>query len=130
MSSSSKDKSPVKMFDIGLLSCSRLYRISHSNPIQDNLTCLCLCLSTLTPKTTCKPGLLLNFCQDLIVLYCPGYTFPYLYDADQAIAQAYKAMCTPEFYIFDQNQQLAYHGRFDESRPKNDKPVTGVFHTC
>ncbi|KAK9821159.1 hypothetical protein WJX74_002456 [Apatococcus lobatus] len=55
-----------------------------------------------------------------------GYTFPYLYDADQAVAQAYKAMCTPEFYIFDQRQELAYHGRFDESRPKNDKPVTGA----
>ena len=58
-------------------------------------------------------------------LHAAGYTFPYLYDADQSVAQAYKAMCTPEFYIFDQRQELAYHGRFDESRPKNDKPVTG-----
>ena len=56
-----------------------------------------------------------------------GYTFPYLYDAHQAVAQAYKAMCTPEFYVFDGKQQLAYHGRFDESRPKNDKPVTGIY---
>lgn len=58
-------------------------------------------------------------------LHTAGYTFPYLYDADQSVAQAYKAMCTPEFYVFDQRQELAYHGRFDESRPKNDKPVTG-----
>ncbi|KAK9840863.1 hypothetical protein WJX84_005488, partial [Apatococcus fuscideae] len=55
-----------------------------------------------------------------------GYTFPYLFDSDQQVAQAYKAMCTPEFYVFDKAQQLAYHGRFDESRPKNDLPVTGA----
>jgi peroxiredoxin len=54
-----------------------------------------------------------------------GYTFPYLYDETQAVAQAYDAACTPDFYIFDGDMRLAYRGRLDASRPKNDIPVTG-----
>lgn len=54
-----------------------------------------------------------------------GYTFPYLYDATQEVAMAYKAACTPDFYVFDQNQTLVYRGQFDSSRPGNGKPVTG-----
>lgn len=54
-----------------------------------------------------------------------GYTFPYLYDEDQSVAQAYKAACTPDFYVFDADKKLAYRGQFDASRPGNDIPVTG-----
>lgn len=54
-----------------------------------------------------------------------GYTFPYLYDEDQSVAQAYKAACTPDFYVFDGEKKLAYRGQFDASRPGNDVPVTG-----
>lgn len=54
-----------------------------------------------------------------------GYTFPYLYDEDQSVAQAYKAMCTPEFYIFDGSLKLQYHGQFDSARPGKNVPVTG-----
>ncbi len=54
-----------------------------------------------------------------------GYVFPYLYDATQEVAQAYRAACTPDFYLFDAEQRLVYRGQFDESRPKNEKPVTG-----
>lgn len=54
-----------------------------------------------------------------------GYSFPYLYDATQEVAKAYQAACTPEFYVFDQDQKLVYHGQFDEARPNNGKPVTG-----
>ncbi|MDH5593987.1 MAG: thioredoxin family protein [Gammaproteobacteria bacterium] len=54
-----------------------------------------------------------------------GYSFPYLYDESQSVAKAYKAACTPDFFIFDDKQQLAYRGQFDDSRPKNDKPLTG-----
>ncbi len=46
-----------------------------------------------------------------------GYTFPYLYDETQEVAKAYKAACTPDFYVFDANQELAYCGRLDETRP-------------
>jgi peroxiredoxin len=53
------------------------------------------------------------------------YRFPYLFDADQSVAQDYAAACTPDFYLFDENQQLAYRGQLDSSRPKNDIPVTG-----
>jgi peroxiredoxin len=54
-----------------------------------------------------------------------GYTFPYLFDETQEVAQAYRAACTPDFYLFDADQRLVYRGQLDESRPKNGKPVTG-----
>lgn len=54
-----------------------------------------------------------------------GYAFPYLYDADQQVAKAYAAACTPDFYLFDADQKLAYRGQLDSSRPKSDIPVTG-----
>ena len=46
-----------------------------------------------------------------------GYTFPYLYDEDQFVAQAYNAACTPDIYVFDQDNKLAYRGQFDDTRP-------------
>ena len=54
-----------------------------------------------------------------------GYTFPYLIDADQEVAKAYKAACTPDFYLFNTDQKLVYRGQFDESRPSNDINPTG-----
>jgi peroxiredoxin len=54
-----------------------------------------------------------------------GYIFPYLYDESQAVAKAYRAACTPDFFIFDQDQRLVYRGQFDDSRPGNGLPVTG-----
>ena len=54
-----------------------------------------------------------------------GYTFPYLHDETQAVAKAYRAACTPDFFLFDADQKLAYRGQFDESRPGNGLPVTG-----
>jgi peroxiredoxin len=54
-----------------------------------------------------------------------GYTFPYLYDATQQVAKAYRAACTPDFFLFGADHRLAYRGRFDESRPNNGLPVTG-----
>lgn len=55
-----------------------------------------------------------------------GVTFPYLYDESQAAAKAYKAACTPDFFLFDSQQKLVYRGQFDDSRPGNDVPVTGA----
>lgn len=54
-----------------------------------------------------------------------AYTFPYLFDEDQSVSKAYHAVCTPEFYLFDDNKQLFYRGQFDDSRPGNGIPVTG-----
>ncbi len=54
-----------------------------------------------------------------------GYTFPYLYDATQAVGKAYRAACTPDFFLFDKNQSLVYRGQLDASRPDNGIPVTG-----
>lgn len=54
-----------------------------------------------------------------------GYDFPYLYDETQEVARSYDAACTPDFFLFDQNNSLVYRGRLDDSRPGNDKPLTG-----
>lgn len=54
-----------------------------------------------------------------------GYSFPYLYDETQEVAKAYGAVCTPDFFLFDQEGKLAYRGQFDDSRPGDGKPVTG-----
>jgi peroxiredoxin len=55
-----------------------------------------------------------------------GYDFPYLYDESQAVAKAYQAACTPDFFLFDQSQKLVYRGQMDDSRPGNGKPVSGT----
>ena len=54
-----------------------------------------------------------------------GYLFPYLYDETQEVAKAYRAACTPDLYVFDEDRRLVYRGQFDGSRPGNDVPVTG-----
>ena len=54
-----------------------------------------------------------------------GYTFPYLYDETQEIAQAYTAACTPDFFLFDNNFRLVYRGQMDDSRPDAGTSVTG-----
>lgn len=54
-----------------------------------------------------------------------GYPFPYLYDATQAVAKAYRAACTPDFFLFDGDRRLVYRGQLDDARPGLDTPVTG-----
>jgi peroxiredoxin len=54
-----------------------------------------------------------------------GFNFPICYDSDQAVAKAYTAACTPDFFLFDRDRALAYRGQLDDSRPSNGKPVTG-----
>ncbi|KAM3371939.1 hypothetical protein ACQJBY_019034 [Aegilops geniculata] len=57
------------------------------------------------------------------------YPFPYLYDESQEVAKGFRAVCTPEFYLFKKDGrrpfELFYHGQFDDSRPSNNVPVTG-----
>jgi peroxiredoxin len=55
-----------------------------------------------------------------------GYGFPYLYDATQEVAKAYRAACTPDFFLFDGQRRLVYRGQLDDSRPGNGRPVTGA----
>ena len=52
-----------------------------------------------------------------------GFTFPFCYDETQAVAKAYQAACTPDFYLFDRERKLVYRGQFDDSRPKSDPPI-------
>jgi peroxiredoxin len=51
--------------------------------------------------------------------------FPLLYDETQAVAKAYRAACTPDFFLFDSQRRLAYRGQLDDSRPGNNLPLTG-----
>ncbi|ATS18502.1 thioredoxin family protein [Synechococcus sp. PCC 6717] len=54
-----------------------------------------------------------------------GFTFPLCYDESQETAKAYTAACTPDFFLFDGDRKLVYRGQLDDSRPRNDAPVTG-----
>jgi peroxiredoxin len=54
------------------------------------------------------------------------YPFPYLYDETQSVARAYNAACTPDFFVYDASLSLVYRGQLDDSRPGNDKPLTGM----
>ena len=54
-----------------------------------------------------------------------AYPFPYLFDENQEVAKAYRAACTPDFFLYDKDRTLVYRGQYDSSRPKNSIPVTG-----
>ena len=54
-----------------------------------------------------------------------GFSFPFCFDETQDIAKAYRAACTPDFYLYDRERRLIYRGQFDDSRPGGNKPVTG-----
>jgi peroxiredoxin len=55
-----------------------------------------------------------------------GFGFPYLLDETQQVAAAYRAMCTPDLFLYDATRLLAYRGAFDDSTPRNGQPVTGA----
>lgn len=52
-------------------------------------------------------------------------TFPFCCDDTQEVAKAYRALCTPDFFLFDRQRRLVYRGQLDDSRPGNNRPVTG-----
>jgi peroxiredoxin len=56
-----------------------------------------------------------------------GFNFPYCYDETQEVARAFHAVCTPEFYVFDEKRELVYRGQLDESRRHTAIPLTGVY---
>jgi peroxiredoxin len=55
-----------------------------------------------------------------------GYAFPYLVDDAQDVAKAFRAACTPDFFLFGRDHRLVWRGQFDDSRPRNDLEVTGA----
>jgi peroxiredoxin len=55
-----------------------------------------------------------------------GWAFPYLVDAEQQVGRAFRAACTPDFFLYDAQRRLAYRGAFDTSTPGNGQPVTGT----
>ncbi len=54
------------------------------------------------------------------------FNFPFCYDETQEVAKTYRAVCTPDFFLFDKEQRLVYRGQLDDSRPGNNKPVDGA----
>jgi hypothetical protein len=52
-----------------------------------------------------------------------GWKFPFLFDEGQEVARAYRAACTPEFYLFDEDRRLVYRGQLDDSRPGKADPT-------
>ena len=54
-----------------------------------------------------------------------GFNFPYLFDETQAVARQYDAVCTPDFFLYDQALRLFYRGQLDDSRPGNHRPIDG-----
>lgn len=55
-----------------------------------------------------------------------GFTFPYLLDESQEVTKAFRAACTPDFFLYDAQRQLAYRGEFDGARPSNDVVADGA----
>ncbi len=66
-----------------------------------------------------RPGMMVKMAE------LHNWTFPYLYDESQEVAKAYRAACTPDFFVFDADRKLVYRGQMDGARPHNDVPVTG-----
>lgn len=54
-----------------------------------------------------------------------SFEFPYLYDETQEVAKVYQAACTPDFFLFDNQNKLVYRGQLDDSRPGNGIPLSG-----
>ncbi len=54
-----------------------------------------------------------------------GFEFPYLYDESQSVAQAYRAACTPDFFLFNEGHELVYRGQYDGARPGNEIVIYG-----
>ena len=55
-----------------------------------------------------------------------SYPFPYLYDESQAVARAYDAVCTPDFFVYDRDRRLAYRGRLDDGRPGQEATTSDL----
>jgi peroxiredoxin len=54
-----------------------------------------------------------------------SFSFPLLHDESQEVAKTYTAACTPDLFLYNKDRKLVYRGQLDDSRPGNDKPVTG-----
>jgi len=54
-----------------------------------------------------------------------NWNFPFCFDENQAVAKAFRAACTPDFFLFGSDLKLKYRGQFDDARPGNNKPIDG-----
>jgi thiol-disulfide isomerase/thioredoxin len=81
---------------------------------------LAICSNDIATHPADAPGSLQEMASQL------GWNFPVCYDEAQEVAKAYQAACTPDFFLFDADRELAYRGQLDDSRPGNGKPVTGA----
>lgn len=88
--------------------------------VPQNLGIVCISANSVETHPADAPDKLKEMVAEL------NFNFPILYDETQEVAKAYQAACTPDFFLFDQDLKLAYRGQLDDSRPGNDKPVTGA----
>ena len=95
-----------------------LVKIAHDY-LEKGISCVAISSNDANKYTEDSPD------KMSIVAKVLQYPFPYLYDESQEIAKAYDAACTPDIYVFDADQNLYYRGRLDDSRPKNNLPLTG-----
>lgn len=87
--------------------------------VPQNLGIVCISANNVESHPADAPDKLKEMVAEL------NFNFPILYDETQEIAKTYQAACTPDFFLFDQELKLAYRGQLDDSRPGNNKPVTG-----
>ena len=78
-----------------------------------------ICSNDVSASPEDRPEKLAEMAKEL------GFTFPYLYDESQDVARAFDAQCTPDFFLYDADRQLVYRGQLDDSRPGNERPITG-----
>lgn len=108
--------------------CNHCPYVKHVNPELVRLAkdyeargvnCIAICSNDAQAYPEDAPEQMKEAAQEL------GYPFPYLHDETQAVAKAYLAACTPDFFLFDADEKLVYRGRLDGSTPGNDVPLTG-----
>ena len=93
----------------------------YANNIQDQgLSVVMINANDVDNYTADSPGKMVTLTKQY------GFKFPYLYDESQSVARAYRAACTPDFFLFDQQHKLVYRGQYDSARPGNNSEVSGV----
>lgn len=87
--------------------------------VDKSLGLIAICSSDINAYPLDTPENLKEMAKDL------NLNFPLCFDETQAVAKAFHAACTPDFFLFDQNRLLIYRGQMDDSRPGSDLPVSG-----
>ena len=121
-------KTPAALATVILFICNHCPYVKHVNPelirlaqeyISRNINFIAINANDINSYPDDAPDNMKKIAKE------QGYPFPYLFDETQEVAHAYQAMCTPDFFIFDQSFALIYRGQLDDSRPHNGLPQNG-----